>query len=222
MRKLVVAAGIAAILLSGPTVAQAQQVDQTLMYEMLSRLEQLEDELRQVRGQVEELRYRLDQTAGGRTSNAPARVPDSRVSIDANGPLAPMLDSNLQPRDAAGKQVYDQALAQLRSGNYEQATQGFDEMLRQSPNGPLAGNAQYWLGESLYVQRNLPEARDAFLKLATDYPDSSKVPDGLLKLAYTFQAMNEISKAKLVLNELISSWPQSNAARLAETRLSQL
>ena len=55
----------------------------------------------------------------------------------------------------------------------------------------LAGNAQYWLGETHYVRRDYKAAATAFLNGYTTFENSPKAPDSLLKLGMTLVVMGE-------------------------------
>ena len=50
------------------------------------------------------------------------------------------------------------------------------------PNDPLAGNAQYWLGETYYVRKDYKNAAAAFAEGYQKYPKGPKAADDLLKL----------------------------------------
>jgi TolA-binding protein len=56
------------------------------------------------------------------------------------------------PGDAGGEQAaYSRAFDALKGNDYNSAITRFKDFLRQYPQSTLAGNAQYWLGESYYV-----------------------------------------------------------------------
>ncbi len=78
----------------------------------------------------------------------------------------------------------------------------FEEFLRLFPGDRLAADAQYWLGESLYVQRRYKPAAQAFLKVIQSHQDSAKVPNSLLKLAMTLEQLGQ--KDCALFNEIDS------------------
>ena len=79
----------------------------------------------------------------------------------------------------------------MRAGAYAGAQTDFEQMLKRFPAHKLAGNAQYWLGETFYVRRQFKQAAEAFLAGYTTYQQSTKAPDSLLKLGMTLAAMGE-------------------------------
>ena len=73
------------------------------------------------------------------------------------------------------KQLYEAAYGYLLQRDYGAAEAAFDEFLRRHPNDPLAGNAQYWLGESLYVRGPVPSRRG---RLPQGLPDLRQEREG--------------------------------------------
>jgi tol-pal system protein YbgF len=96
---------------------------------------------------------------------------------------------------------YDSAMAQLRRQDYPAAEQAFSQFLVNHPDDGLAGNAQYWLGETFYVRQIYDKAAVAFLQGYRDYPNSAKAPDSLLKLAMTLNLLGEKKEACLTFDE---------------------
>ena len=110
------------------------------------------------------------------------------------------------------KDLYERALADLRAGAYSGAQTDFEQMLTRFPAHKLAGNAQYWLGETFYVRRQLKQAAEAFLAGYTTYQQSTKAPDSLLKLGMTLAAMGEKKTSCDAFKELAVKFPQAPLA----------
>src|SRR5579883_3478430 len=167
------------------------------------RISQIEDQMRSLTGQVEEVAYNVDQLkrhletlasdidqrlgalehGGQTTAAAPARgaAPAPPRGAGAN-PAEPPSQSGVLGQLAAGgdKQVaaapaaaaptvgalpdgtpqeqYNYAFGLLRQANYPAAEQALRSFIQHYPNDPLAGNAQYWLGETYYVRKDYNNA----------------------------------------------------------------
>jgi len=80
------------------------------------------------------------------------------------------------------QQQYDRAFGLLRDANYPAAEHALRDFVRRYPNNRLLGNAQYWLGETYFVERNYPAAAAAFAEDYQRFPKGPKAPDALLKL----------------------------------------
>ncbi len=116
-------------------------------------------------------------------------------------------------------QMYQAAYLDYTKGNFDLAVSGFREYLKSFPDAEFAGNAQYWVGESLYSLGKYDEAIPEFDKVIKGYPASSKVPGAMLKKGYCFDALKKPKEAKAAFGELIKKYPASEAAKLAEERL---
>jgi tol-pal system protein YbgF len=118
--------------------------------------------------------------------------------------------------------LYDQALEQLKQGDYPKAAAGFQQFISQNPQGELAENAYYWLAETLYVNRQLPEAQAAFERMLSAYPSSAKAADALYKIGRIQLDTGNLDKAKQTLADVQTRHPNTTAARLAEQQLRRL
>ncbi|BBK40139.1 hypothetical protein STVA_01590 [Allostella vacuolata] len=90
----------------------------------------------------------------------------------------------------------------LARADYEGAERSLKTFLRQHPNDGLAGNAQYWLGETYYVRQDYQNAAIAFGEGFQRYPKSSKAPDNLLKLGMSLALINKKPEACGALGRL--------------------
>jgi tol-pal system protein YbgF len=114
------------------------------------------------------------------------------------------------------KQDYETAYGYLLQQNYAAAERAFEDFLQRYPDDTLAGNAQYWLGESLYVRGQYKAAASAFLKGYQNYGNSSKAPDSLLKLAMSLDKLGQKEAACSSFDELDARFP--NAPSHVKTR----
>ena len=110
------------------------------------------------------------------------------------------------------KEIYDLALKKLQKGDYQDAQAELQNFLNLYPRDRLAGNAQYWLGETFYVQRDYKNATAAFLAGYTNYGDSIKAPDSLLKLGMTLVVMGEKKTGCDAFAELSARFPDAPQA----------
>jgi tol-pal system protein YbgF len=128
------------------------------------------------------------------------------------------------PAAAAGDEraMYDQAFSALRDGRYAESARLFRDFLDVHPDGELAPNALYWLGESYYVTQNFQIALDTFNELLTRFPESPKAQDALLKVGYCHYELKQWPEAERALNEVVQRYPDTTLARLAQGRLRAL
>ena len=111
------------------------------------------------------------------------------------------------PADAAS--LYNQGYGDLLRRNYPSAETAFRRLLETHPNDKLAGDAQYWLGESYYVRGQYKNAADAFLKGYKSYGSNPKALDSLLKLGMSLAALGQKEAACSSFAELGSKFPSA-------------
>ena len=151
-------------------------------------------------------------------------------------PAAPEIASRpttnpLQPQD-----IYQAAYLDFSKGSYQLAIAGFREFLRRFPDQPLAGAAQYWIGEALFALSRgysnagqAPQAAEAleqavqeFRKVLANYPRSDKAPASLYKEALALLELKQPDAAQQRLQYLVETFPQSEESTLARERLASL
>ncbi len=108
------------------------------------------------------------------------------------------------PRDQ-----YDFAYKFLLQRDFESAETALSAFVAANPEDSLAGNAQYWLGETFYVRGDYPTAARAFAEGFQRYPDSAKAPDNLLKLGMSLAQLEQSADACITLKKLRIEYPDA-------------
>lgn len=161
---------------------------------------------------------------------APA-TPAAPVAPPVSAPVPPAAATSAAPvassavAGAGGdteRASFERAIGELREGRYAPAITHFQQFLSAYPTSTRAGDAQYWLGESYYLSRDVNAAKEAFINLGLRYPESARLPDALLKLGYLYSEQGDTARAREVLQKLRQSYPNTQAASLAERRLQSL
>lgn len=118
--------------------------------------------------------------------------------------------------------LYGRAFDALKAARYAEAISGMGEFIARHPGHPLADNAQYWLAQAHYVNRDYARAVEAFALVGVRSPDSSKAPDALLKKGLCEIELGRNEAARATLNDVVRRYPQNEAARLAREQLAKL
>lgn len=201
-------------------------LDGDQLVELLDRINELERQVRELRGTVEEQNHRLSQLQE-RQRNLYADI-DQRVrtleldqdrAVAAPETVEQAVADPASEAEGSEREDYQEAFNTLRDGRYEAAAEAFTAFLEQHPDSDYAANAQYWLGEAHYVNRDFETAIDAFEQVLAEYPDSAKAPDARLKIGYTQYEMEDYEAARETLNEVREAYADSAVGRLAEERL---
>ena len=158
---------------------------------------------------------------------APTHVQASggKMQVQTPRPVVPAVPVSPGPAKntvSDERAAYQKAFDLLKEGRYQRANAAFRDFLKKYPNSSYAGNAQYWLGESLYVTRQFKQAAQEFQRVLKNYPNSNKAPDAMLKLGYTWYELRQFDAARAMLKQLGELYPNSTAARLAAKRLDRM
>jgi tol-pal system protein YbgF len=148
------------------------------------------------------MRPQQSASAGQPRTYEPAGAPP-RV---APAPLpAPVTASAGSP----ARTLFDQGTGALNRREYSAAETYFQQFLDQYPADPLAGSAQYWLGETAFVSGEYKAAADRFLKTFTAYPANERAPEALLKLAISLRRLGNNADACATFTELGRRYPRA-------------
>jgi len=109
------------------------------------------------------------------------------------------------------RQQYEFAFDLLTKNDYPRAESAFKQFVAQHPDDALAGNAQYWLGETYYVRNNFGEAASQFLVGYQKYPKNTKAPDNLLKLGLSLANLGRNQDACAAFGRFDKEYPQAAA-----------
>ena len=216
-----------------PSVASAQRDASVYMED---RLTQLQQTITMLTGQVEQLQYtnlqlkqqlekmqadydfRLEQLEKGKGGGP--RPPGPTPTAPPPGGPAPTASAAPPPASGAqGEQLYHDAFKLLQDGDYAGAERGFKTFVQHYPQHVLAGNAQYWLGETYYARREYQNAMVSFAEGYKVYKTSPKGPDNLLKLGITLAVLNKKQEACAVFQRFNQDYPR--ATDLQKRRVDQ-
>jgi tol-pal system protein YbgF len=231
------------------------------------RISQLEDQVRTITGEIEELTYNLDQmkrrldtlasdidqrlgalehpaTAGNPSPpQAQGAVPPGPRSLAGSPPKgaganpadAPSQSGVLGQLPAAGaaetaaapatagdaaagtlpngtpQEQYNYAFGLLRQANYPAAEQALRSFIQRYPSDALAGNAQYWLGETYFVRKDYTNAAAVFAEGYQKYPKGGKAADNLLKLGMALGQLGQKPDACRAFARLDRDFPTAPA-----------
>jgi tol-pal system protein YbgF len=159
---------------------------------------------------------------------ANAATPIVAAPVAPTTPPPPVVESKpAEPQQsvvakASEKERYQEAYETLRNGHNAKAIQMFESLQADHPKGELSDNTQYWLGEAYKINRENDKARAAFNKVVSQFPNSSKVPDALLKLGYIEFDQQNVAKARDYFSRITTSYPDTTAAHLASKKLAQM
>lgn len=260
LTSLVLAAAASAALVAPPAVAQRASLGERVAalevqaannqgnIDLLNQVTAMRDELRALRGQIEELQQqnralettvrnqyldaddRLNRLEGGAPMSVPpaadgqagpAAATTRQAPAAGSTDSAPIVfgDAGLLANAADERGAYETAFAALRAGDYVQSANLFKEFLRLYPTGSHAPNATYWLGESQYVTQDYAAAQAQFEAILQRWPTHDKAPGALLKIGLSQYGQRDLMAAEATLARVTEQYPGTDAARTADDRL---
>jgi tol-pal system protein YbgF len=200
------------------------------------RLDDLQSQLQQMRGEVEVLQHsedldkkqqrdlyqdldkrlqKLEMGLGAATAVPPPATTPVPTAATVSAPATPAAG-------AAEEGLYQKNLKLLQQARFADAIKGFKSFLKQYPNSTLAGNAQFWMGEAYYQNNDFDTALVSFKKVLKDYPASNKVADAMAKVGYCQYELQQWKSARETLNAVVQKYPGSSAAKLAADGLQRM
>ena len=112
--------------------------------------------------------------------------------------------------DASPEKQYEFAISFIKVGDYETAEFALKEFVDTNPKHKLAGNAQYWYGETFRVRQLYQDAATAYLDAYQKYPQSAKAPINLLKLGVMLVQIGEKDQGCSMILGVKDQYPEAN------------
>ena len=123
--------------------------------------------------------------------------------------------------DKAPKEQYEFAVSFMKIGDYETAEFALKEFIEKNKDHDLAGNAQYWYGETFRIRQLYSDAATAYLDGYQNYPKSKKAPDNLLKLGITMVQLGEKDQGCKMILALKKEYPKASKSVLQKAQYEQ-
>ena len=132
----------------------------------------------------------------------------------------PEKKESLLPEKPA-KEQYEFAVSFMKVGDYETAEFALKEFIEKNKDHDLAGNAQYWYGETFRIRQLYSDAATAYLDGYQNYPKSQKAPENLLKLGITMVQLGEKDQGCNMIKGIKKQYPKANKAVLQKAQYEQ-
>ena len=123
--------------------------------------------------------------------------------------------------DKPAQEQYDFAVSFMKIGDYETAEFALKEFINKNKEHDLAGNAQYWYGETFRIRQLYSDAASAYLDGYQNYPKSKKAPDNLLKLGITMVQLGEKDQGCTMITGIKKQYPKASKSVLQKAQYEQ-
>jgi tol-pal system protein YbgF len=184
--------------------------------EIKSRLGKLNQQLVDLQNTVQSVDAKI---SGGSVppGAAPASSPGG-ASVQPTGSPAGSSSGSAPSADT----LYSNGLRDITSGKYDLARSEFQDYLKYYGDTDLASNAQFYLGEIAYSQRQYSQAVSEYEKVLTNYPKSFKLAPARLKKGMALIEMGQKTPGVKELREVVKRYPGTEEERRARAKLKEL
>jgi tol-pal system protein YbgF len=217
-----------------------QVADRTRDADLRALMNDLRDEIQELRGQLEESRYHtqhLAETGSRREEHRENLEKALQSSVDrivrleqylgmepseklvSPGPSQAESDKDKTSAKKTPDDLYVAAKQQFDRAKYEAAREQFQAFLKEYPKSENADNAQFWIGEIYFREKWYEKAILEYQKVIESYPKGNKLRSALLKQGFAFLNLGDKDNARLILKELVRKYADSNEAKIAREKL---
>ena len=180
------------------------------MQDMQARVAKLSQQMTDMQGLLQTIDAKLSgsggaaaNSGGGGAANGGGTAPPAVAPISADT-------------------LYQNGLRDYNGGNYDLAKQEFSDYLKNFPTNPLAGNAQFYLGEVSFAQGNYAEAVTQYDMVLYSYPKSFKLAGALLKKGQAEIKLGQKASGTRDLREVVRRFPGADEAKQAQAKLKEM
>ena len=244
---------------------KSSDLNEDILTKHLLKLNEIEDQFRELTNQFEEVNFKLDklssrvtkiqsdtqlrfsdlENSGTETKKTKKNLPGSSQPADfganpgysvSNLPEKqetssiesaqtviteePEKKESLLP-DKPPKEQYEFAVSFMKIGDYETAEFALKEFIQKNKDHDLAGNAQYWYGETFRIRQLYSDAATAYLDGYQNYPKSKKAADNLLKLGITMVQLGEKDQGCKMISGVKKEYPKASKSVLQKAQYEQ-
>jgi tol-pal system protein YbgF len=174
----------------------------------------------QLSQEIEAVRLSIPQYPSVPTVPGTPGDPSAAAPIDPSAPTtaAPMpVGPGVTPQ-----RLLDTARVDYYNGQYDLCVSGYEMYLKTFPKSELAHEAQYMIGECLYLEGNHQDAVAAYNQVIANYPRSASAANAYYKRGGALERLGQLDRARESYESLLKEFPDSDAARLAKQALTRL
>jgi len=195
--------------------------------EIKSRLGKLNQQLVDLQNTVQSVDAKI---SGGGAAGATPTASNSGGGIAGSGMSSQPASSVRPPSGAAAgggpapsaDTLYSNGLRDITGGNYEIARKEFLDYLKYYGDTDLASNAQFYLGEIAYSQKNYDQAVTEYDHVLTNYPKSFKLAPAHLKKGMALIELGQKTSGVRELRDVVKRFPGTEEERRARAKLKEL
>ena len=169
------------------------EILETQTQALLSQMQQVTTSLSAIEARLAGTQAPANQTPADRATAAPDSAARQQAAVRAASPEV--------------RAAYNRGHRYIEAQDYGRAATALQEFLQRYPDEPLAANAQYWLGESYYLQGQYKKSARAFLTEIKKYKGGSNPSESYLRLGMSLARLGESKAACTTFAEIPKRFP---------------
>ncbi len=185
-----------------------------------SEIDLLKAQITAIEGQIKDIRDRLNITESPKQQKEPLKEQPKGTEKKGEEPKKETQQQQAEITDKT--KAYEAAYNAFKNKKYKESREKFESFIKKFPKDDLTDNAQFWIGETYYNEKDFEGAILAYETLLKKYPNSEKVPGALLKQGISFIEIGDRKTGKTILEKLRERYPDSKEAGLAKKKIEEL
>jgi tol-pal system protein YbgF len=188
------------------------QASQGAILDLQNQIEKLRTENAQLRGQIESLQKQTDDL----TKNQKTYYQDLDNRLTRFEPQTIEVEGVTGVVQAGERSAYEEALNAFQNNQAKKADSDLTAFIRKYPSSPYLPLALFWSGNTKYALKDYNGSINQLQTLITRFPGHQRVPAAMLTLGNANLESGKKAVAKKVLSDLITKYPDSEAAKEAK------
>jgi len=189
---------------------------------MSTQVQGLSDNLEEIKSRLGKLNQQLVDLQNS-VQSVDAKISGTAPATGTASPTASTVLPSAMPVGApSADTLYSNGLRDITSGKYDLARTEFQDYLKYYGDTDLASNAQFYLGEIAYSQKQYQQALGEYEKVLNNYPKSFKLAPARLKKGMALDKLGQKAAAVREFREVIRRYPNTEEDRQARAKLKEL
>jgi TolA-binding protein len=184
------------------------------------QMEQVQTDLSGLRGQVDQYLHKLSEL-----EQALSQIKDGAEKATSQQLAKEELNKKIEAIERpSDKKAFAELVIQKLGDDLATGRKLAEEWLNKYSKDPLAAKIHYELGVSFFDQKEWRAALSEFGEIVKSFAKSDYAPNALLKSSDCFASLKPPMKeeSRLALEEIVNSYPKSEAAKAARAKLAQI
>jgi len=210
--------------LSGSGVSQSKSQSEEI-FKLRSALLDLQGQIETLKAEQAKLRGTHEQLIRD-LSELQQRQKDVQLGVDDRlrkfEPVKVSLDGAEFLVEPSEKRDYDAVMAVFRKGDFASAQSALAGFSQRYPGSGYLPSVLFWLGNAQYANKDYAGSFSSFKRMLSLVPNHGRASEAMLAISNCQIELKDLKSARKTLEDLVSTYPESEASQVARERLTRL